>query len=46
MLEADPAVKLSDDVGVDAVVPLAQLDVNATPHLRVSGDDLAHPGVS
>jgi hypothetical protein len=35
VLEADGAIELCHHVRVDSVVPVAQLDVDATPHLRV-----------
>src|SRR5205823_455340 len=35
MLEADLACDFGDDVGVDAVVAIAELDVQAAPDLRM-----------
>ena len=43
VLEADVSGDLGHDVRVDAVVPVAQLDVDAPLHLRVGFNDLAHP---
>jgi hypothetical protein len=42
ILEADVAGDLCHDVGMDALVAVAQLDIDAPPHLRVGLDDLAH----
>jgi len=42
VLEADIPGYLGDDVGVNAMVAVAELDIHRTQDLRVRGNDLTH----